>query len=90
MNVIEMSDEEYEQFDPTAKLVKDCPCSFCGRKSTLRFRMPILIDTLYCIAFCPDHIHHVRKLTDRMADVMKNPELILALLPEHTAWSVKL
>ena len=85
-----MSEQEYESLDPIAKLVKDCPCSFCGRKSILRFRMPVIGNTLYCIAFCPDHQSYVRRLTDRMADVMRNPGLISTLLPKHIVWSVKI
>ncbi len=54
--MIEMSQKEYEKLDPTEKMVRHSPCSFCGRKSTARLRFPVINGTFHYVGFCDDHM----------------------------------
>jgi len=59
--MIKISLKEYENFDPTEKILRHTPCSFCGRKSTARLRFPIINNHFEFVGFCNDHISLILK-----------------------------
>jgi len=59
--MIKMSQKEYEKIDPTEKIIRHTPCSFCGRKSTARLRFPIMDNHFKFVGFCDDHISLILK-----------------------------
>ncbi len=61
--MIEMSEEDFNRFDPDAERVKDSPCSICGRKSIARIRQ-YREDGLYLFAVCPDHVGSLKEILD--------------------------
>jgi len=68
MPKINISDEEYEKFDPDYKLTKDSPCNICGRKSTARLRQRI-DDVLWVFGVCDDHFEEFEKVMELMKHV---------------------
>ncbi len=63
--MIEMSDEDYNRFDPDAEYVKDSPCTICGRKSIARIRMYNSIG-LRLFAVCEDHMDALKEVVEKI------------------------